>query len=373
VGGTHEEEPVGGTHEEGPVGPTHEEEPVGPTHEGVDRAAVTDWLAARVERIDPPLVFELVTGGRSNLTFTVRDRAGRSWVLRRPPLHSVLPSAHDMGREHTVMSALGPTPVPVPRTIGYEPDADIIGAEFYVMEHVEGTVVRDLETAQRALDEQQRRRASEHLVDVLVGLHQVEPDAVGLADFGRKEGYIERQLGRWHGQLQKGAEREVPVLDEVHERLSAAVPEQGPATIVHGDYRLDNVILADDASVRAVLDWELCTLGDPLADVGLLAVYWSDPGDEMIPLLSAPTTAEGFLRRGEVVARYGERSGRDLGELDYYVAFAYWKLAIILEGVYTRYTKGAYGDVDDADVAAFADLVIRLGERAERAATAVGR
>ncbi len=343
------------------------------TPEGVDHDNVVRWLDARVDDVRPPLDFEVVEGGRSNLTFVVTDQGRRRWVLRRPPLHSVLPSAHDMDREHTVMSALGGTDVPVPATVGYEDDESVIGAEFYVMEHVEGEVVRDLDTATSAFTAEQRRRAGEDLVDVLVRLHAVDPGAVGLDDFGRHQGYIERQLRRWHGQLEKGSDRDLPVLDDVHERLAADIPEQGPATIVHGDYRLDNVILGPEGEIRAVLDWELCTLGDPLADVGLLAVYWADPGDESLPLMSAPTAAEGFPRRDEVIARYGERSGRDLSELDYYVAFALWKLAIILEGVYTRFSKGAYGDVDEDNYGGFADLVLQLGERADDAAANVGR
>lgn len=343
------------------------------TPEGVDAGAVADWLTERVGAVSPPLAFDVVEGGRSNLTYVVEDRDGRRWVLRRPPLHSVLPSAHDMNREHTVMSALWPTEVPVPETVGYEPDESVIGAEFYVMQFVEGDVVRDLDAARELLDEQRRAAAGRSLVDVLVRLHEVDPDAVGLGDFGRKDDYISRQLRRWHGQLEKGRTRDLPVLDDVHARLAADVPDQGPATIVHGDYRIDNVILGPEGAVNAVLDWELCTLGDPLADVGLLSVYWADPGDETIPLLSAPTVADGFPRRSEVVARYGERSGRDLSQLDYYVAFAYWKLAIILEGVYARFSSGAYGDVEDADVERFADVVIDLGERADAAAAEVGR
>jgi aminoglycoside phosphotransferase (APT) family kinase protein len=347
--------------------------PVADVPDGVDPERVTRWMEERIGELEPPLAFSVVSGGRSNLTFEVTDAQGRKWALRRPPLHSVLPSAHDMRREHTVMTALGPTDVPVPQTIGYEPDESVTGAEFYVMEFVEGVVIRGLDDATSLLGPDERRRAGESLVDVLARLHAVDPDAAGLAGFAKKEDYVARQLHRWHGQLKKGAEREIPVLDEVYERLRARIPEQGPATIVHGDYRLDNAVLGPDGAVRAILDWELCTLGDPLADVGLLSVYWSDPGDEVIPLLSAPTAADGFPRRDEAVAQYAERSGRDLGEIDYYVAFAYWKLAIILEGVYTRFAKGAYGSVEDEEVARFADIVLRLGELAAEAAGKVGR
>jgi aminoglycoside phosphotransferase (APT) family kinase protein len=340
--------------------------------DGIDSARVTTWLQEHTE-VRPPLDFTVVQGGRSNLTYVVTDADDRRLVLRRPPLHGVLQSAHDMGREHRIISALGAADVPVPTTLGFEDDDAVTGAPFYVMEHVDGVVVRDTATAASALDPSARAAASDDLVDVLVRLHEVDVDAVGLGDLAKREDYLARQLKRWRGQLHQARTRELPVLDEVHDRLVAAIPEQGPATIVHGDYRLDNLIL-DPATgqVRAVLDWELTTLGDPLADVGLLLVYWADPGDEVIPLLDAPTTVEGFLPRREVAERYAARSGRDLSQIEYYVAFGYWKLACILEGVYSRYASGAYGDTDDS-FRAFGDLVIALGERAAEAAEQAGR
>jgi aminoglycoside phosphotransferase (APT) family kinase protein len=340
--------------------------------DGIDSAKVTSWLREHAE-VRPPLDFTVVQGGRSNLTYIVTDADHRRLVLRRPPLHGVLQSAHDMGREHRIIRALGAADVPVPTTVGFEDDASVTGAPFYVMEHVDGVVVRDAATAASTLDEAARAAASEDLVDVLVRLHEVDVDAVGLGDLAKREDYIGRQLKRWRGQLHQARTRELPVLDEVHDRLVAAIPDQGPATIVHGDYRLDNLIL-DPATgqVRAVLDWELTTLGDPLADVGLLLVYWADPGDEVIPLLDAPTTVEGFLSRREVAERYAARSGRDLSQIEYYVAFGYWKLACILEGVYSRYSSGAYGDTDDS-FRAFGDVVIALGERAAEAAAQAGR
>jgi aminoglycoside phosphotransferase (APT) family kinase protein len=339
---------------------------------GIDEGKVTTWLAARSD-ITPPLTFDVVQGGRSNLTYVVSDAADRRLVLRRPPLHGVLQSAHDMGREHRIISALASAHVPVPATLGYEEDETVTGAPFYVMEHVAGVVVRDAATARDALEPGIRTAASEDLVDVLVQLHEVDVDAVGLGDLARREDYLARQLKRWRGQLHQARTRELPVLDEVHDRLVARIPEQGQATIVHGDYRLDNLML-DPATgrVQAVLDWELTTLGDPLADVGLLLVYWADPGDEVIPLLDAPTTVEGFLSRREVAERYAERSDRDLAEIDYYVAFGYWKLACILEGVYSRYASGAYGETDDS-FQRFGDVVIALGERAAEAAREAGR
>ena len=340
--------------------------------EGVDVDRVTAWLQDRVD-VTAPLTFEVIQGGRSNLTYTVTDAAGRRLILRRPPLHGVIESAHDMGREHRIIAALADAPVPVPPTVGYEPDADVTGAPFYVMEHVDGEVIRDSAAAREHLTPATRDAATDDLVDVLARLHEVDPDAVGLGELGRREEYVARQLRRWHGQLAKTRTRELPLLDEVHDRLAADIPAQGPATIVHGDYRLDNLILDPaDGHVRAVLDWELTTLGDPLADVGLLLVYWSQADDETIPLLDSPTVVEGFPTRAEVAERYARRSGRDLDDIDYYVAFGFWKLACILEGVYSRYASGAYGEGDDS-FRAFGEVVVQLGERAAQAAASSGR
>jgi aminoglycoside phosphotransferase (APT) family kinase protein len=340
--------------------------------DGIDRGGVTRWLQARTG-IRAPLAFEVIQGGRSNLTYTVTDVDGRRLILRRPPLHGVLESAHDMGREHRILTALAGSAVPVPACVGYEADAGVTGAPFYVMEHVDGIVVRSAADGADLLDPPLRAVAAQDVVDVMVAMHEVDIDAVGLGDLARREGYIERQLRRWHGQVEKARTRDLPVLDEVHERLAADIPAQGPATIVHGDYRLDNLIL-DPATgrIQAVLDWELTTLGDPLADVGLLLVYWSEPGDPTIPLIDAPTVVEGFGRRAELIERYASRSGRDLGEVGYYVAFGYWKLACILEGVYGRYASGAYGD-NDGSFEAFGDIVIALAEKAGEAAAEVGR
>ncbi|HEX9767310.1 MAG TPA: phosphotransferase family protein [Nitriliruptorales bacterium] len=340
--------------------------------DGIDVDGVTSWLESRVDALSPPLTFEVIQGGRSNLTFTVTDADGRRWVLRRPPLHSVLQSAHDMGREHRIMAGLQDSSVPVPPLVGYEPDAAVTGAEFYVMAFVDGTVIRDAEAAE-ALDPALRPVIGQDLVDVLVNLHAVDPDEVGLGELARRQDYIARQLHRWHGQYEKGKIRDLPVIEDVHARLVADIPEQGRASIVHGDYRLDNVIVGEDGNVRAVLDWELCTLGDPLADVGLLGVYWGAPQDPVVPLLSTPTLVDGFPTREEATLRYAQRSGRDLSELDYYVAFGFWKLAIILEGVYARFSTGAYGDVPEEQYREFADIVVALAERASEVARQAGR
>jgi aminoglycoside phosphotransferase (APT) family kinase protein len=332
--------------------------------EGIDRAGVEGWFEANVPEAKPPLSFDRISGGRSNLTFGVTDSAGGRWALRRPPLGKRLGSAHDMSREHRAIAALQDTPVPVPPVVGLCEDESVNGAPFYVMGFVEGPILRSAEDAE-PFDEGQRAAIGERVVDTLVEIHAVDPDAVGLGDLGRKEAYVERQLKRWSGQWEKSKTRELNAVDEVHRRLSERIPEQGPGTIVHGDYRLDNMILSSDVSrIAAVVDWELCTLGDPLADVGLLLVYWSEPTDEFMPLFAPATIAPGFISREQVKSRYAERSGRDLGEVDYFVALGYWKLAIILEGVYARYSGGQYGKTDEG-YEEFAKIVERLAEAAQ--------
>jgi aminoglycoside phosphotransferase (APT) family kinase protein len=335
--------------------------------EGIDRAGVEGWFEENVPEAKPPLSFERISGGRSNLTFGVSDSEGRAWALRRPPLGNRLGSAHDMGREHRVIAALQETPVPVPPVVGLCEDEAVNGAPFYVMGFVEGPILRSAEDA-KAFDEAERRAIGERVVDTLVAIHGVDPDAVGLAELGRKEAYVERQLRRWHGQWEKSKTRELPAVDGVHERLSARIPEQGPATIVHGDYRLDNMILSSSGEIAAVVDWELCTLGDPLADVGMLLVYWSEEGDDFMPLFAPATIAPGFPTRDEVRARYAECSGRDLGQIDFFLALGYWKLAIILEGVYARYASGQYGKTDEG-FQEFAKIVERLAAAADEAAS----
>ena len=341
--------------------------------QGIDVRRTTAWFAGNVPQAPPPLDFQVIAGGRSNLTYLVRDAGGGAWVLRRPPLSGVLPSAHDMGREHRIISALLGTPVPVPEAIGLCEDPAVIGAPFYVMRFVEGLVPRDEAAVRAAFDEPRRATAAESLVEVLVALHEVDPAAVGLGDLGRRDGYIERQLRRWTRQWEQSKTRELPAMDEAGRRLSEGVPaQQGPGTIVHGDYRLDNLILSPAGEVAAVLDWELCTLGDPLADVGLLMVYWSDPGDDVLPLDSTVTALPGFPRGPEIAETYARGSGRDLSELDFYVAFGYWKLAAILEGVYARSAAGAYGR-DDETYRRFASVVELLAERALDAITRASR
>jgi aminoglycoside phosphotransferase (APT) family kinase protein len=338
--------------------------------EGLDVGAVTGWMEQNIAGATGPFRFELIAGGRSNLTFKVTGADHCAYVLRRPPVSHVLPTAHDMSREHRIISALGPTPVPVAPALGFCADESVNGRPFYVMGFVDGYILRDQVRVEKVLDKEGRRRASEQMVDVMADIHDVDVDAVGLGDLGRREGYIERQLKRWYGQFRQsveGRDRQVPAVDEVHDQLSSRIPVQGRAAIVHGDYRLDNTMLGEDGSIRAVLDWEICTLGDPLADLGLLMVYWAEAGDTTTALGASPTALPGFLTRSEMADRYASRSGRDITALPFYIAFGYWKLACILEGVYARYQGGAMGG-DREGIEGFAAQVEALAGAARSAA-----
>ena len=335
--------------------------------DGIDAAGLEAWFAANVPAAVPPLTYERIAGGHSNLTYRVADAAGNEWALRRPPLGKTLSSAHDMAREHRVVSALGTTPVPVAPVVGLCEDESVNGAPFYVMDFVRGPVLRGTSEAEASFpDAGDRHEIGMRVADTLAAIHAVDPDAVGLGDLGRKEDYVARQLRRWYGQWEKSKTRELASIDRVHDRLAARIPAQEGASIVHGDYRLDNMILADSGEVAAVVDWELCTLGDPLADVGTLMAYWPDRGENTLALGMPANLAPGFPTRAELKARYAERSGRDLSELGFYLALGYWKLAIILEGVYARSLGGGYGEVAEG-VHAFKVLVERLAAAAEQA------
>ncbi len=334
--------------------------------EGIRQAEVTEWMVGHLPEIRTPLTFTLIAGGRSNLTFRVEDAEGRTWALRRPPLHHVLPTAHDMTREYRLIHSLGPVGIPVPATVGLCTDESVNDRPFYVMEFVEGHILRSAPEAEAAFDVRTRRAIGDHMADTLAALHDVDPDAVGLGDLGRHEGYIERQLKRWRGQYEQMQVEGVDhggFVERVSDDLARRIPRQQRTSVVHGDYRMDNVVLADDGTVKAILDWEICTLGDPLADVGLLMVYWADPTDTMAVLGLSPTTAPGFSTRAEVLERYGSVSELDLSEVGYYTAFGYWKLACILQGVYARYVAGA-GAGDQGSVEGFPAQIGRLFEMA---------
>ncbi len=335
--------------------------------EGIDAEKVSAWFAENIPGVSLPLGFELIAGGRSNLTYQVTDAAARRYVLRRPPTSHLLPTAHDMGREHRIIAAMGPAGVPVPSALGLCTDAEVNGAPFYVMDFADGYVLRTEEEAVATLDEVTRGFATRSLIDTLAQIHSLDVDAIGLGDLARREGYIARQLKRWYGQYRSARNElsgpSVPAVDRVHDELVRRIPPQGPATVVHGDYRLDNTVVGADGHIVAVLDWELCTLGAPLADLAGLLAYWSEAG-ETSPLAASPTSATGFGLRADVVERYAERSGRDVSQLDFYVAFAYWKLACILEGVHTRYVAGAMGD-GAFDYSFYPDAIFGLAAKAE--------
>lgn len=330
------------------TGQENEAEPI----KGIRRDSVTQWLEANIDGLKPPFEFSLIVGGHSNLTYRVDDAAGRSCVLRRPPTGMVLATAHDMAREHRIVSAVGHSDVPVPEALGLCEDTEVNDAPFYVMDYVVGTVLNDGPTTEALLSPELRKSLSEHTVEVLAALHAIEPSDIGLGDLGKRQDYIGRQLKRWQGQWEKSKTRELSQMDEVFAGLSEKVPTQVGAGIVHGDYRLGNMLVNDKGRILAVLDWELCTLGDTLADVGYVLNNWFQPGESSADLQAAfgPTSVGGFSTREEFVARYAELSGREVTTINYYRAFQYWRLAAIVEGVLARYLKGVMGNEASTDV-----------------------
>ncbi|MDZ7827149.1 MAG: phosphotransferase family protein [Gammaproteobacteria bacterium] len=307
--------------------------------------------------------FSLIAGGHSNLTYAVEDASGARWVLRRPPLGHVLESAHDVAREHRIISALADTDVPVPRTVGVCEDPEINDAPFYVMEFVDGEVLHDSAAAE-TVPKGERRSLGEDVVDVLARLHAIDPDQVGLGTLGRKEAYLERQLRRWTKQWENSKQREIPAMEEAGRLLGERMPEQIGSAIVHGDYRLGNMLVRD-GRILALLDWELCTLGDPLADLGYLLNAWVQPGElDTRQGDQAPTVVGGFPTREALIERYQAATGRDVSQIAYYRAFSHWRLAAIGEGVYKRYLLGAMGERGEVDLDEFADSVVRRAESA---------
>jgi aminoglycoside phosphotransferase (APT) family kinase protein len=343
------------------------------TEQAARRQAVGDYLAAQLGSDDwRECRVELISGGKSNLTFFVSSGAG-DVVLRRPPLSNRLPTAHDMGREHRVMTALWPTAVPVPKTLALCTDEDVIGAPFYVMDRVAGHIVRDTLPEGYAGSEADRLAIAFGLIDVLADLHAVNPASVGLADYGRPEGYLARQIKRWTMQwdaTRAAADEGGEDLDRLAERLAAEVPASPSGPVVHGDYRMDNVLLDPETPGRiaAVLDWELSTLGDPLADLGLFYIYWqdaSDAGNEASAgILPTVTTLPGFPTRRELLERYAGRTGTDLSPLPWYVGFACFKLAVVVAGVAARGRAGAMIGEGFVEMSARIAPLVAVGHRA---------
>jgi aminoglycoside phosphotransferase (APT) family kinase protein len=315
---------------------------------GLPKAAVETWLRASLPELfgDGPWKAEVISGGLSNITYRL-TLPGGTVILRRPPLGNVLPRAHDMQREYRVISALVPTPVPVPETLALCTDPDVLGVTFYVMRDVPGQVLRTPDDTE-ALSPATRAALADELIATFAGLHAVSPDAIGLGDYGRHSGYCVRQIKTWGAQWERSKTRDLPDMDRLLARLAEVAPEDSECTIVHGDYRLDNTVVSLVAPgaprIAAVLDWELSTLGDPLADLAVTLSYWHDPGDTeraTIPVGKPGLTDKpGFPAAKALAAEYAMRTGRDLGNLSFYMALAWMKLAVISEGVHARYLGG---------------------------------
>jgi aminoglycoside phosphotransferase (APT) family kinase protein len=330
---------------------------------GVDPERAGRWLIEHVDDVEGPVRFSFISGGRSNLTYRIDDGTGRALVLRRPPVGGVLESAHDMGREWKIISGLARSEVPVAPAIAFCDDVDVIGAPFYIMGFVDGWIV-DTATVAEELSLAAREHAGRELVDVMAALHRIEPADVQLQDLGRPHGYIERQLRRWSLQWERSRTRDLPVVDEVHRRLALTLPAEQRTGIVHGDFRLGNMIVGGAGEFNAVLDWELATLGDVLADLGWLLSSWVEPGEEdTASVPPPPSVAPGFPSRAGLRDRYAAASGLDLSDLDYYIAFARWRSVCISEGVYARYKAGVMG-ADDLDVAQFGSRIERQAQAA---------
>jgi aminoglycoside phosphotransferase (APT) family kinase protein len=337
------------------------------TDTALDADRVTVWLA-RETALTAPMRFTRMGFGQSALTYRVDDAGGRSAVLRRPPLGETLESAHDMGREHRIIAGLSHAGAPVPATLGLCDDLAVTGAPFYVVDMVRGTVLY-AEADALAVDAGARRTAGLELGRTLARLQETDLEAAGLTDLRRKTPYAARQLRRWRGQWAASRTRELPLVDELADRFEATMPAEDDQVLVHGDYRLDNLILRDDGTVAAVLDWELCTTGHPLADVGLALAYWHEAGDPAGLFGSATTTLPGFPSADEVVGSYAEASGRDVTEVPWFLAFAYWKIAVIAEGVHRRWLDNpANGASNASGVGAVVPRLVEKGDAAARAA-----
>ncbi len=310
---------------------------------GYDQESVNEWIRANIDGLEPPFEWERLVGGHSNLTFALTDQAGRKAVIRRPPLGELLPKAHDMGREFKVIKALGPTSVPVPIAYGYCEDPAVTGAHFYVMSEVDGQAFYTAEEVEATLSLESRVRLSNSFMDTLASLHALDPIELGLGDLGRHDGYVGRQLRTWYGSWEaskEAADFDDPRLHEMHEMLVASLPKQGPPRVVHGDYGTHNVMVGPDGIITAVLDWEIATLGDPMADFAYALNAWVDPSDDLTYAPFSATAAPGFLTRDELIARYADATNCDLSQLGYYRTFNYFKTACILHGVYARYRMG---------------------------------
>lgn len=333
------------------------------TVEGIRSDSVDAWFRQNVKGAEPPLRWSLIAGGHSNLTYGGIDTHGRHYVLRRPPLGEVLASAHDMTREHRIVKALSSSGVPVAGVHGLCEDTAVNDAPFFVMDFVEGEVLHDDDAAAQ-IAPAQRQSLGHEVARVLGALHQLDPVAVGLGNLGRHENYLERQIKRWRTQWELSKTEEVPAMEEAARRLLQDLPPQQRVSIVHGDYRLGNMIVSGGC-IRAVLDWELCTLGDPLADLGYLLNTWLMPEDKCGDVDDhMPTTAGEFPDGELLVKRYAADTGLDLSALPYYRAFSHWRIAAIRQGVYKRYRMGAMGSQREFDLEAYRQSILRKADLA---------
>lgn len=328
--------------------------------EGLDLTALDRHLRAEGIARSGELRAELISGGRSNLTFRVYDDASK-WVLRRPPLHGLTPSAHDMAREYRVVAALADTPVPVARAVTMSNDDSVLGAPFQMVENVEGQVVRSAAELAAMGNESVVSSSVDALIKVLSDLHAVDPEAVGLGDFGKPAGYLERQVRRWGSQWDLVRLPDDPRdadVKRLHQALAEAVPAQSRNSIVHGDYRIDNTILdaQDPTKVLAVLDWELSTLGDPLSDAALMCVY-RDPMFNLILSMEAAWSSPLMPSADELANRYAVQSGQELAHWDFYMALAYFKAAIIAAGIDFRHRQGSAAEGSSSVGAAVAPAI----------------
>ncbi|WP_072805922.1 phosphotransferase family protein [Rhodococcoides yunnanense] len=335
------------------------------TSEDLDCSSVRVWLSQNESGPVGELTARLIAGGRSNPTYEISD-GRREWILRRPPQGHVLPTAHDMGREYRALSSLKGTAVPVPRTIGLCEDSSIIGASFYVMDKLDGITLRTQDDTSR-LTEQQRSGIADSMIDTLVALHSIDPAQVGLADWGRPEGFLERQLRRWLRQWDASATAERGEVAELHRRLTSALPQQEYPGIVHGDFKIDNMMVnpSDPTEILGVLDWEMSTLGDTLTDLGILCSFWDQHGEFFNPITAGATALPGFPTRDRLVERYIAARGIDVPDIDWYLVFADFKIAVILEGIHARYMQG---HTEGDDFSGVGDMVgPLLGRALERA------
>lgn len=310
---------------------------------GYDVAAVEAWIAANVDGLTGPFEWRKLEGGHSNITYHLTDTQGAIAVVRRPPMGELLPMAHDMGREFKIISGLHGTGVPVAKPFGYCESPDVTGAHFYVMSYLEGRPLFEQVDATEHLSVEARGRVGASFMEVLAALHSVTVDDVGLGDLGKREDYVGRQLRTWYRSWTASApdaNYDDPTVHRLHDLLTERKPEQGPARVVHGDYGLHNCLVTAEGNINGVLDWEISTLGDPLADFAYALNGWIQPDDPVVNKDNAPTLAPGFASRESLAAHYAERTGCDLSQLDFYRSFNYWKIACIIHGVYTRYVRG---------------------------------